>query len=145
MSKAWPLMLCVASALFAQEKEATTPTPAPYVIPEEAIKRQSPLKAGEKSFATGKRLYLMECAMCHGDDGSGKTDLAASMQLSLLDLRVPATTKDQTDGALFYIILKGKGKMPPEEGRMKDVQIWQMVHYLRSIVKKETQSPPKNQ
>ena len=138
------ILFCAGFALSAQQKEAPPPAPAPYVIPEEAIKRQSPLKAGEKSIAVGRRLYAIECAMCHGDDGSGKTELADSMQLALLDLRNPVTTKDQTDGALFYIILKGKGKMPPEEGRMKEAQIWQLVNFTRSMVKKEAQSAPKN-
>lgn len=144
MGRAFLLLFCAGVAWSAQQKEAAPPAAAPYVIPEEAIKRQSPLKAGEKSIAEGKRLYATECAMCHGDDGSGKTDLAASMQLALKDLREPATTKDRTDGALFYIIHKGMGKMPPEEGRLKDAQVWQLVNFVRSMVKKETQNAPKN-
>ena len=144
MGRVFLFLFCAAFALLSQQKEAAPPASAPYVIPEEAIKRQNPIKADQKSVADGKRLYGTECAMCHGDDGSGKTDLAASMQLALKDLREPATTKDSTDGALFYIIYKGKGKMPPEEGRLKETQVWPMVNYVRSMVKKEAPNAPKN-
>lgn len=144
MRRAVLLLFGAGFALFAQQKEATPPAPAPYVIPEEAVKRSNPLKADEKSIAEGKRLYATECTLCHGEDGSGKTDLAASLKVTLLDLRDPTSTKERTDGALFYIIHKGKGKMPPEEGRLKDPQIWQLVNYVRSLVKKETQGAAKN-
>ena len=129
-------------ALFQSEQAKTPPIPhavPPFVIPEEASKRANPIKADAESVAQGKKYYGTECSLCHGDDGSGKTSLSESMQLKLPDLRDPATTKDRTDGALFYIMLKGKGKMPPEEGRLRDAQVWHVVNYLRSIIKKEAE------
>ncbi len=127
-----------------KEKAPASSAPQPYVIPEEAVKRQNPIKADDKSIADGKRLFATECVMCHAEDGSGKSSLAESMQLALKDLREPATTQQHTDGALFYVIQKGKGKMPPEEGRLKEAQIWSLVNYVRSVVKKEAEKPAKN-
>jgi len=128
-----------------QAQKAKEPAPSPaYVIPEEAVKRQNPVKADEKSIAEGKRLYATECLICHAEDGGGKSSLAESMQLTLKDLREHATTQNYTDGALFYIVQKGKGKMPPEEGRLKDAQVWSLVNYVRSIVKKEAEKPAKH-
>jgi hypothetical protein len=36
--------------------------------------------------------------MCHGENGNGKGDLVADMELSMKDLRDPATLKDMSDG-----------------------------------------------
>jgi len=127
-----------------QAKEPTPAAPAPAVIPEAAVNRKNPIKSDAKSIADGKRLYATECAMCHANDGSGKSSLAESMQLTLKDLREPATMRERTDGALYYMIEKGQGKMPPEEGRLKDGQMWSLVNYIRSIVKKEAEQPTKN-
>jgi len=31
----------------------------------------------------GQELYAVDCAVCHGDNGNGKTDLATSLQVTL--------------------------------------------------------------
>ena len=126
-----------------QEKKKGTPEapPAEFKIPPEEAKRQNPVQPTPSSIADGKRLYGFDCAMCHGREGDGKGDLAESMALKLRDYREPTALKDLTDGELFYIIAKGKGKMPGDEDRMKPDQIWHMVNYIRSLAKKE--SPPK--
>src|SRR3970282_2264544 len=127
-----------------QEKKKTVqePPPAEFKIPPEEAQRQNPVKPTPDSVAEGKRLYGFDCAMCHGKEGDGKGDLAESMGLKLRDYRDPAALKDLTDGELFYILSKGKGKMPGDEGRMKPEQRWHMVNYIRSLAKKESPSKP---
>ena len=61
-------------------------------------------------------MYGYNCAMCHGKTGDGKGDLVADMKLELLDWR-EASSQKMTDGELFWIISKGKGKMPGEGDR----------------------------
>lgn len=74
--------------------------------------------------------------MCHGQDGDGKGDLAESMGLQLRDFRDPKALKDFTEGELFYIVSKGKGKMPSNEDRTKPEQRWDLVNFIRSLTKK---------
>ena len=74
--------------------------------------------------------------MCHGKEGAGDGDLAGDMHLKLRDYRDPTTLKELTDGEIYSIIAKGKGKMTGEEGRMKPEQIWDMVNYIRSLAQK---------
>jgi mono/diheme cytochrome c family protein len=78
----------------------------------------------------------MDCAMCHGANGDGKGDLVADMQLKLKDFTDPAALKDMSDGELFNIIKNGKGKMPSEADRAKDVDVWNLVILVRSFSKK---------
>jgi mono/diheme cytochrome c family protein len=78
----------------------------------------------------------MDCALCHGDNGNGKTDLATSMTLTLTDWTDPKSLADKPDGDLFKIIRDGKDKMPPEDaGRAKDDDVWNLVIYIRSFSK----------
>jgi hypothetical protein len=85
----------------------------------------------------------MDCAMCHGDNGNGKTDLAQSMSLTLPDWTDPKSLENHPDGELFNAIRNGKGeKMPPEaEGRARDAVVWNLVIYLRNFSKGQAAAP----
>lgn len=95
----------------------------------------NPVKATPESLAHAKKVYGYECAMCHGDTGNGKSDLATSLNLKLKDFTDPASLKDLTDGDLNYIITKGRGQMPGEGGRVKPEEIWNLVVVVRSFAK----------
>jgi mono/diheme cytochrome c family protein len=79
----------------------------------------------------------MDCALCHGDNGNGKTDMATSLAVPIADWTDPKTLADKSDQDLFNDIRKGKGdKMPPEDaGRAKDDDIRALVVYIRSFSK----------
>lgn len=121
------------------------PPPTELKIPPDEAKRQNPVKPTPSSIAEGKRLYGFDCALCHGKEGDGKGELAEPMGLKLRDYRDAAALKDMTDGELFYILAKGKGKMPGDEGRMKPEQLWHMVNYIRSFAKNESLSKSKEE
>jgi len=104
----------------------------------EPAKLANPVKPTPESIALGKKAYSMDCAMCHGKDGSGDGDLAADMKLKLKNYRDSGALKDLTDGEMYSIILTGKGQMTGEEGRMKATQIWNVVNYVRSLSKSKT-------
>jgi len=95
-----------------------------------------------------KGIYKMDCAICHGDNGNGKTDVATSLGVTLLDYTDPKSLADKSDKDIFDIIRKGKDKMPPEEeARAKDTDVRGLVTYLRSLSKGQTAAavpaPPK--
>lgn len=140
------LLLVVAAGLSqgTQEKKESVPAQAPanLVIPLEEVKRENPVKPTEASIADGKKLYGYQCAMCHGEKGDGKTELVESMKLTMKDYTDPAALKDFTDGTLGYILEKGKGKMPGQEGRMSAQQKWNLVNFIRSLSKKSAEAKP---
>ncbi|MFY9647534.1 MAG: cytochrome c [Terriglobales bacterium] len=125
-------------ALWAQDQKDQPPAkgPAPeYKIPPEDAAKTNPVKATPESLAKGKKHYGFDCAMCHGDTGDGKGDMASDMK-NVTDFTKPDALKNRTDGELFYIIRNGKGDMPPEGDRAKEDDIWNMVNYIRSLAKK---------
>jgi mono/diheme cytochrome c family protein len=140
------LMSVVSLSLFASQEpkpeektgQDAVPMPAPYRIPEEDAKTQNPIKYTASSVAEGRRLYDSQCAMCHGETGDGKGELAVSLTLTTIkDWTQPDTLKDWTDGQIFYVMDKGKRHMPGQEGRMKADQKWHLVNLIRALTKKE--------
>jgi mono/diheme cytochrome c family protein len=121
---------------------AQATTPSSSAIPAEAVHQTNPIKPTAESLAQGKKYYGYDCAMCHGENGNGKGEVATSEKMKLGDWTDPTRLKDKTDGELFYIIENGKGKMPPERGRVQPADLWNMVNYIRSFSIKKGQQPP---
>jgi mono/diheme cytochrome c family protein len=99
-------------------------------------------KPSADSLAKAKSLYAMDCAMCHGDNGNGQSDLAKSMDLTLADWTSPATLSGKSDADLFAIIRNGKDKMPPEDAaRVNDAGVRNLIVYIRSFSKGQAAAP----
>ena len=142
MKKAAPILailLVVAWALWAQQAPTPPPKAAPpaeFKIPPEDAGKVNPVKPNAESVAKGKKTYVMDCALCHGNNGDGKGDLASDIK-GVIDLTNADTLKTRSDGDLLYIIKKGKGDMPPEAAdRIKGEEGWNLVNYVRSLAKK---------
>jgi mono/diheme cytochrome c family protein len=137
------MMLLTAFILF-----VFSPAPMPRPLAQEAAPAaaaaKKPVKPTAESQAKAKKLYAVDCAMCHGDNGDGKTDLATGMGLKLLDWSNPSSLAGKTDDELFTIIRNGKDKMPPEaEGRAKDDEVSNLIIYIRKMSQPGADAPAK--
>jgi mono/diheme cytochrome c family protein len=123
--------------LWGQEKKETPPAapvvPHPATISAEDKARQNPIKFTEVSVQRGKKIFATQCALCHGDKGDGKGELAGDMKLTVPDFTKPETLKDRTDGELFAIIGTGKEAMPAQGNRLTDTHRWSLVNYMRAL------------
>lgn len=120
-----------------------TPTPAaPPAATGVPADMKDPVKPTTASLAKAKGIYGIDCAMCHGDDGKGKTDLATSMALTLPDFTDSKSLAGRPDGELFNMIRNGKDKMPGEDpARASNDVVWNLVVYVRAFSKSEAGSP----
>ena len=115
---------------------------APAGQPQETSNSKNSAKAAPDNHVRAKKLYELDCALCHGSAGDGKTDLAKDMQLTLLDWTDPKSLAGMSDQALFDAIRKGKGKMPPEDdARAKNDEIKGLVTYIRKFAKEQSATP----
>jgi cytochrome c len=130
--------VCIGNAQQAQPPAQKSPNYA--AIPATAAKQANPVKSSPESLARAKKWWALDCAMCHGNDGSGKGDVATDMKLQIKDFTDPASLKDRTDGELFYIIKNGIDEMPPEGPRIKVEENWDLVNYVRGLAKKKTET-----
>jgi mono/diheme cytochrome c family protein len=85
----------------------------------------------------------MDCAICHGATGDGKTDVATGMGVTLDDWTNPKALAGKSDGELFNVIRNGKGNMPAEAvGRAKDDEVWNLILYIRGMSKQQPAATP---
>jgi len=142
--------LLLAAAILFWVAPSSGPTFAEGRMPQDtpAPAATNPVKSTAASLERAKKLYQVDCAMCHGNNGDGKTDLARDMQLTLPDWTNPASLSDKLNQSLFNAIRNGKGKMPSEaEGRANDTEVWNLIHYIHGMSKGHTATPinPDNQ
>jgi mono/diheme cytochrome c family protein len=137
-----PFLFLSAVSLFAFGA-ASALTPALGAAPQAGPDSTNPVKPTAASQAQAKSVYARDCALCHGDDGSGKTDLAKDMQLTLLDWTDAKSLGNRSDKELFHLIRTGKDKMPAEEeGRAKDSEVWNLIIYIRGFAKAQPAAAP---
>lgn len=113
-------------------------TPGPggagaFKVPDNLMGKSNPVPPTPEGLARAQKMWGYDCAVCHGKTGDGKGDIP--MKTPLKDLRDPTSLKGMSDGEIYYIIVKGKGDMPPEEGRGKDDDMWNMVSLVKSFSK----------
>ena len=126
------------------QEPSAAPIPATEPAPPPVTTKTNPVKPTAESQAKAKNLYQIDCAMCHGDNGNGKTDVAKSMSLSMSDFSDPKSLAGEQDGVLFDTIRNGKDKMPPEAaGRANDTMVWNLILYIRGFSKPQALAPAK--
>ena len=111
-----------------QELHPATPHRHP-----EAQKLKNPIPADAAAIEEGRKLYQRNCASCHGPSGKGDGSMA-------LAGGTPSNLTDETwdhgssDGEVFVVIRDGTtSDMEPYKDRLTDKQMWQLVHYIRSL------------
>lgn len=110
------------------------------VIPIEAENRTNPLSTFEDGVGEGKRVYLESCAICHGTDGHGHTELGRGMYPPAMDLTSPHV-QHWTDAELFWIIQNGVRLtgMPSWKSTISEPDTWRVVDFVRSLQEPQLQ------
>ena len=107
-------------------------------IPRSAHDRQSPVAPSREVIREGMAHFADHCAVCHGNDGSGETEMGRGLYPRSPDMRKDAT-QSLSDGALFYIIENGvrlTGMPAWTTGTPEGEQAsWHLVQFLRHLPK----------
>ena len=139
-----PLLFASAVVLFGITASSTPGPTQQDATPAHASGQKNSAKAAaEKAQARAKEIYNVDCALCHGETGDGKTDLAKDMQLTLKDWTDPKSLAGMSDADLFKFIRAGNDKMPPEpDGRAKDDEVKSLILYIRNMAKQQPAAAP---
>ncbi len=80
--------------------------------------------------ARGVKLYAENCQRCHGPVGAGDGQ-EARVEYDLRELIKPLT-----DGAVYWKITHGVGRMPSHAGSLTDHERWLSVNHLRALARR---------
>ena len=113
----------------------TTGREAQYTA-EQARLLANPAPRDAATLAQGKKLYEVNCAMCHGTKGLGDGPIAAffkaAKEIPPTDYTADAVTS-RTDGELYYTLTGGKANMPAFGRLLTPTERWMLLHYIRSL------------
>jgi len=97
-------------------KQVTNPLPA--------------LDAGQMKEA--ERLYLVNCAICHGPKLDGNGPLWKDGSGPFTSAPKNLMTLDMPEGQMFYSITYGKNMMGSYASQITDRQRWMVIHYIKA-------------
>ncbi|MEW5976311.1 MAG: c-type cytochrome [Acidobacteriota bacterium] len=95
---------------------------------------KNPLNPTPLDIAEARDHFADHCAICHANNGIGKTQINAGLYPPAPDMR-EKQTQDLTDGEIFYIIKNGIRftGMPGWGG--EDEENWKLVLFIRHLPK----------
>ena len=101
-----------------------------YALAKAELKNEVPYT--EDHLATGKELYTIYCATCHGDNGKGKGYLVEREKI----LGVPSYD-DQgraiTEGSVYHVMWHGINTMGSYASQMDNEELWLVDHYVMKL------------
>lgn len=108
-------------------------------IPSQYGNLSNPLPATQENSAEGRKLYMANCASCHGEEGFGDGPAGKAMNPPPSDISSLAGMPIATDSYLFWTISDG-GKelntpMPPFKDTLSRDEIWKVIVFLRNGIK----------
>ena len=109
-----------------------------WLIPGDYKRRLNPVTVSPGILVSAREHFADHCASCHGNDGSGNTEMGRSLYPPAPDMRLPRT-QNLTDGEIFYIIENGVRLtgMPGWSTHTIEGETasWHLVHFIRSLPK----------
>jgi len=99
--------------------------------------KTNPLTPAAADIDAGKRLYVTNCAQCHGPAGRGDGEAGKSLNPPPADIAWAGKLPIATDAYLYWTIAEGGAPvgsaMPPFKAALGETEIWQVVSYLRGL------------
>jgi mono/diheme cytochrome c family protein len=101
-------------------------------IPTEYSQMKNPIVKNAQNLKEGKELFEANCLACHGQKGNGEGAKAIRLKMKAGDLR-SSELKEQPDGNYFHRIKFGRNGLHSFNGKLKDDEIWTVIHYLKTL------------
>jgi mono/diheme cytochrome c family protein len=102
-------------------------------IPAGAKEKKNPFTSTADILTDARRHFADHCALCHANNGSGKTEIGQNLYPKVPDMRLP-TTQKLTDGEIYYVIHNGiRLTGMPAWGAGHDDDSWKLVHFIRHL------------
>jgi mono/diheme cytochrome c family protein len=105
-------------------------------VPSKAKDSTNPVVSSPEVLQESARHFADHCASCHGNDGSGNTEMGKNLYPRVPDMRL-SDTQQLSDGEIYYIIHNGVRwtGMPAwgEADNDNDQDSWKLVLFIRHL------------
>ncbi len=109
-----------------------------FAMPASVRELKNPVAPSEEIVLEGREHFADHCAICHGNDGRGDTQIGRGLYPKPPDMQAEAT-QSLSDGELFTIIQDGVrftgmpafGSDDPADAN----ESWELVHFIRHLPK----------
>ncbi|HEV7220398.1 MAG TPA: multiheme c-type cytochrome [Terriglobales bacterium] len=105
-------------------------------IPHHARNETNPWTASSENLSEAREHFIARCAICHGNDGRGQTQMGRNLYPRVPDLLSPKT-QNLTDGEIHYIIENGVQLtgMPARRLAHQETEddSWKLVLFIRNL------------
>ncbi len=111
--------------------------------PETYSTMKNTLEPTQENILAGKQIFNttakpIPCIICHGIKADGLGLIYPHLKPFSRNFTCYQTMKDVSDGQLFWVIQKGShGTRMPGFAKLEEKEIWQLVHYIRDMEKKD--------
>ncbi len=89
----------------------------------------------------GQHLFDIYCLVCHGTEAAGDGPATGPERFPAPPSLHTQQARAYEDGAIFHIITKGTAKMPSYADKLTPTERWQVVHYLRALLRAANPEP----
>ncbi len=91
---------------------------------------KNPLESTEVNLENGKKMYDINCAICHGKTGKGDGTLVEREKI----LGVPNfKDRDITQGSTYHVIMHGRNMMGSHASQLTAKERWQVAVYVQQL------------
>lgn len=94
---------------------------------------KNPITDKVASVSRGEKLFVDNCAKCHGLSGNGYGTVAHGFTTWPRQLWAWNNTGPETDGYLFWFITNGRSDMPPWGLVLSEYNRWDLINYIKTI------------
>jgi mono/diheme cytochrome c family protein len=106
-------------------------------IPSKARAARNPVQVSPEILSAAMEHYADHCAICHGNDGKGRTLIGKGLLPKPPDMSLPET-QQVSDGELYYVIengvrLTGMPAFGQDAGNEDDKETWELVDFIRHL------------
>ena len=93
----------------------------------------NPMSGDAESAARGQKLFVKNCAKCHGESGNGYGPVSHGFTTWPRQLWAWNNSGPETDGYLFGFITNGRSDMPPWGIILSENERWDLVSYIKKL------------
>lgn len=95
----------------------------------------NPLAPTKQVLAIGKRMYNINCAICHGEKGNGDGTIITNNSYPGVPPNFDTKLQEINEGTIFHVITYGKGLMGGYSSHLDVNERWAVVYYIQKMAK----------